>query len=233
MRIEPEISSMQIVVLGQFNPVICSPAWFVHNGLLRESVATNAQVQVVHPQVTDFTADWLHLQVTDERFSAGTQQAPHERVRDLVVGVFSKCLHHTPLKAFGINRNVHFLVRDSDARNRIGTALAPPGPWGRWREKLDLDGPYGGMTAVRMSQGRPAGRHPGGQINVTVEPSVRVGVEGGTGVYVAVNDHFETDQEEADSAERLMRILGDEFGRSNKRSAGIIDHIMSLAQEGG
>ena len=65
-----------------------------------------------------------------------------------------------------------------------------------------------------------------------VQPSAEVGVEGGTGVYVRVNDHFVTDQEGADSAERLMEILGDEFRRSKERSDGIIDHIMSLAQEG-
>ncbi len=233
MRLEPEISGMQIVVVGQFNPAICSPAWFAHNGLLRESVAANAQVQVVHPQVTDFTADWLHLQVTDDRFSAGTQQAPYERLRDLVVRVFSECLQHTPLKACGINRNVHFLVRDAAARDMIGTTLAPVEPWGPWRGELDLDGEFGGMTAVRMAQLRPDGRHRGGQVNVTVEPSVRVGTEGGTGVYVGVNDHFVTDQEGADSAARLMEILADEFTPSRERSDGIIDHIMSLAQTGG
>ena len=233
MRIEPEISGMQIVVVGQFNPAICSPAWFAHNGLLRESVATNAEVKVVHPQITDFTADWLHLQVTDDRFAAGTRQAPYERVRDLVVRVFTDCLRHTPLKAFGINRHVHFLVRDSAARDVIGTTLVPVEPWGSWREQLDLDGRSGGMTAVQMSQLRPNGRPRGGQINIMVQPSVEVGVEGGTGVFVGVNDHFVTDQEGVDSAERLMRILGDEFRRSKERSDGIIDHIMSLAPEGG
>lgn len=233
MRIEPEISGMQIVVVGQFNPAIFSPAWFAYNGLLRESVATNAQVQILHPKVTDFTADWLHLHVTDERFAATTQLAPYERLRDLIVRVFSERLHHTPLEAFGINRDAHFLVRDRTTRDKLGMTLAPFEPWGAWREDLDLDGRYGGMSAVRMSQGRPAGRHHGGQINVTVEPSVRVGAESGTGVYVSVNDHFVTDQKGADSAERLMRILKNEFKPSRKRSDGIIDHIMSLAQEGG
>lgn len=161
------------------------------------------------------------------------QQAPYERLRDLVVRVFSECLNHTPLKACGINRNVHFLVRDAAARDMIGTTLAPVEPWGPWREELDLDGKFGGMTAVRMAQLRPDGRHRGGQINVTVEPSVRVGTEGGTGVYVGVNDHFVTDQEGADSAARLMEILAGEFRPSRERSEGIIDHIMSLAQTGG
>ena len=61
--------------------------------------------------MTEFTFDWLHLQVTAEHFSAETTQAPHVRVRDLVVRVFRERLSHTPLKAFGINRRVHFRVR--------------------------------------------------------------------------------------------------------------------------
>ena len=229
MRIEPEISGVQIVVLGQFNPAIFAPAWFALNGLLREGVTTNAQVQVIHPQVADFTADWLHLKVMSERFEVTTQQAPYERLRDLVVRVFSECLHHTPVTAFGINRNVHFLVRDAGARNVIGMALAPLEPWGPWREQLELDGKHGGMTGVRMSQFRPAGRYEGGQINVAVEPSVQVG-EGRKGVYVGVNDHFVTDQQGEHSARRLMTVLAEEFTRSIARSDGIIDHIMSLAE---
>ena len=232
MRIEPEISGVQIVVLGQFNPAIFTPAWFALNSLLRESVTTNAQVQVIHHQVADFTADWLHLQVTNDRLTVATQQAPYERLRDLVVRVFSECLHHTPLTAFGINRNVHFLVPDPATRDSIGMTLAPLEPWGPWKEKLELDGQHGGMTGVRMSQFKPAGRHEGGQINVAVEPSVRVG-DGGKGVYVGVNDHFVTDQQGEHSARRLMAVLADEFTRSIARSDGIIDHIMSLAETEG
>ena len=231
MRIEPELSGVQIVVLGKFNPAIFAPAWFALNGLLRESVTANAQVQVIHPQVADFTADWLHLKVTSERFEVTTQQAPYERLRDLVVRVLSECLYHTPVTAFGINRNVHFLVRDAGVRDVIGTALAPLEPWGQWREQLKLDGAHGGMTGVRMSQLKPSGRHEGGQINVTVEPSVRVG-EQRRGVFVGVNDHFVADQQGEHSAKRLMEVLAGEFSRSIDRSDGIIDHIMSLADPG-
>lgn len=232
MRIEPEISGVQIVVLGKFNPVIFTPAWFALNKLLRESVTTNAQVQVIHRQVADFTADWLHLQVTNDRFSIATQQAPYERVRDLVFRVFSECLHHTPLSAFGINRNVHFLVRDSATKDSIGMTLAPFEPWGPWREQLDLDGKHGGMTGVRMSQFRPSGRHEGGSINVAVEPSAQV-ADRPRGIYVGVNDHFVSEHEGERAARSLMAVLFEEFRGSIKRSDAIIDHVMSLAEKEG
>lgn len=228
MRIVPEISSMQIVLLGKFNPAIFTPAWFAHNKLLREGLDESAQVQVIHPQIAAFTADWLSLQVTNDQFRAETQQAPYARLCELVVRTFSECLHHTPLTAFGINRNVHFLVSDPEARTRMEKILVPPEPWSPLQEVLGLDSGHGGMAAVQVSHRRPKGRREGGQINVTVQPSVLVG-EGRTGVFVGVNDHFVADQPEG-SAQHLMSVLGAEFNSSRNRSDEIIDHIMSLTE---
>ena len=132
MRIEPEISGVDIIVLGAFNPALFTPAWFVLHGLLPEGAADSAEVEIIHPLVTEFTFDWLQLKVTAEHFSAETSQAPHVRVRDLVVRVFREYLPHTPLKGFEINRRVHFRVRNPAERDRIGRTLAPVEPWGRW-----------------------------------------------------------------------------------------------------
>ena len=229
MRIEPEVSGVSVVLLGDFNPAIFTPAWFALHGLLPESVADSADLQVAHQQVTEFAAEWLRLQVTVDKFSVETSQAPHIRLRDLVSRIFKEHLLHTPLRAFGINRNVHFQVKSLAERNRIGRTLAPVEPWGAWGQNLGLDGKHGGMTSLTMSQVSPQGRPTGGQINVTVEPSNRIG-KGRTGVYVRVNDHYAIDNAELGSAERLMELFEDNFDTSLERSNGIIDHIMSLAK---
>ncbi len=229
MRIDPEISGVDIVVLGDFNPTIFSPRWFSAHELLRESVADSAQVQVIHPEISDFRADWLHLQVRRDRFLMSTTQAPYVRLRDLVMRIFSEFLPHTPLRAFGVNFVVHFLVDSRATRDRIGTVLAPLEPWGPWRESLDLDGAGGGMTRLRMSQTMPSGRDPGGQINVSIEPSASVG-RGGTGVFVSVNDHFAGGGGATRTADLLMELFGKEFKPSLERSERIVDHIMSLAE---
>ncbi len=229
MRIEPEISGVNVVLLGDFNPAIFTPAWFALHGLLSESVTDSADLQVAHQQVTDFVADWLSLQVTTERFSVGTLQAPYIRLRDLVARIFKEHLHHTPLRAFGINRFVHFQVQSLNERDRIGRTLAPVEPWGAWGHDLGVNGEHGGMTSLTMSQVAPQGRPTGGQINVTVEPSKQIG-KGRTGVYVRVNDHYAIDNAELGTAGRLMQLFEDNFDTSLKRSDGIVDHIMSLAK---
>ena len=228
MRFEPEISGVTVVLVGDFNPAIFTPAWFALHSLLPESVTTNANLKVAHRQMTSFEADWLDLEVRVERFIAATFLAPYVRLHDLIVRVFKDHLYHTPIRAFGINRKIHFQVPSLTARDQIGSTLAPVGPWGSWGQDLGLNNEHGGMTSLTMSQFNPEGRPSGGQINVTVAPSNRIG-EGRFGVYVGVNDHYAIENAESETAEQTMRLFDENFDKSLKRSEGIIDHVMSLA----
>ena len=232
MRIRPEIDGVDIVLVGDFNPAIFTPAWFVLHDLLPDSDAANAELVVAHKEMTQFRTEWLHFKATLDRFEVETLQAPHVRVHDLVVRVFSENLHHTPLRAFGINRRVHFLVRFQAVRDRLGETLAPLEPWGSWVDELGLDEPDGGMTALTMSRVNPPDRDLGGEININVEPSKRVGAEAGTGVYVGVNDHFALDASGPGNAVQSMQLFSDRFAMSISRSDKIIDHIMSIAADG-
>ena len=227
MRIEPEIGGVSIVLLGAFNPAIFTPAWFALRGLLPKSAAESAKLHVAHQQLTVFSIDWLNLEVRTDRFSVETLQAPITRVLDLTVRIFKEQLYHTPLTALGINRDVHFRVDSQAARDRIGNALAPLEPWGSWRQSLGLDGEYGGMTSLRMSQLRPEGKPQGCQIHIRVEPSNRIST--GTGVYVGVNDHYAIDGMGSEVRSQLMMFLENDFEKSIRHSDAIIDHIMSLA----
>lgn len=231
LRIEPEIGGVSVVLVGDFTPAIFTPAWFALHGLLPKSAADGAEGSVVHPRATAFTFDGLVLNVTNDHFSVETSQAPYVRVCDLVVRVFREFLPHMPLKAFGINRIVHFPVRNHAEMDRIGRTLAPVEPWGAWRRVLELDGQHGGMTSLRMSQVKIEGRPPEDRINITVEPSNPIIGRGRAGVYVQVNDHYTMDDTGPGTGERLMEILESGFGTSLERGDGIVDHVMSLAEE--
>ncbi len=226
MRIEPEISGVNVVLLGHFNPAIFTPAWFALQGTLPKQAADTAQLQVAHQELTVFSTEWLRLRVTKERFGAGTRKAPYIRVRDLLVRVFKEHLPHTPLKAFGINRDAHFPAGQTE-RDRIGRSLAPVEPWGRWKDELGLDRDHGGMKSLTMSRHGLSNRPAGGQINVTVEPSKRI-ADSRFGIYVTVNDHYEIASDNVEGREQLMGFLEGCFESSIRRSDAIIDHIMSL-----
>lgn len=84
------------------------------------------------------------------------------------------------------------------------------------------------MRSLRMSQIAPSDRPPGGEINVTVEPSTRIPNE--VGVYVAVNDHYALEKADTpDSCLRLIELLEEHFDSSLKRSGAIINHVIQLA----
>ena len=229
MRIEPDINGVSVVLIGDFNPAIFTPAWFALYGLLPKSVVANADLQVAHKDVTEFQADWLRFHVDNRRCSFQTMQAPHVRVCDLAVRVFGEQLTHTPIKAFGINREVHFQVGDMHERDRLGRRLAPVEPWGPWKDALGLDGAHGGMTSLTMTQVDPGGRTKGGRINVTVEPSVRIG-QGRSGVYVRVNDHYVLEEANQDTADFTVDLVARHFDESLQRSEEIVDHVMSLSR---
>ena len=81
-----------------------------------------------------------------------------------------------------------------------------------------------------MTRNAVEGRPAGGAINITIEPSNRIG-EGLSGVYVRVNDHYAIDGTDPGTGERLMGLLESNFDASLERSHGIIDHIVSLAKQ--
>ena len=140
MRIEPEISGVSVVLLGQFNPAIFTPAWFALHDLLPVGAAENAVLQVAHQHLTAFSTDWLSFRVTLDTCTFETVQAPHIRVPDLVVRTFREHLNHTPLTALGINRDGTFR---GTKRRRTGSD----------RPKARADRPVGSLgTGTRIGR---------------------------------------------------------------------------------
>ncbi len=228
MRIEPEHGSVSIVLIGDFNPAIYTPAWFALNEILPQDVVDSAKLEVAHPEFSSFSTKWLQLQVTHERFHAVTQSIPNIQVQKFVVRTHKVHLSHTPLRAVGINREVHFRVTNSIVLNKVCKMLAPTAPWGGIAEELKLDGNQNGMVSLTMTQFQPEGRPLGGKINVTVEPSVLID-NGRSGFYIRVNDHYQIDDKTNDSRTKLLKFLEDDFELSIQRADKIIDHVMSLA----
>ena len=232
MRIQPQSEGVSIVLVGNFNPSIFTPAWFGLNNLLSASQVSSADLKLAHRDFTEFSLDWLHVTVTMERFTAETTQAPYIRVHDLVFRTFNELLNHTPLRALGINQIIHFPVKGKNELDRIGRKLAPLEPWGTWGGKLNTVEEFGGLSSLTMSQMALKERPVDDQLNVKVEPSQRIKQSGGYGVFVEVNDHYTAGNvENAAASKTLMNKLNDFFEESLSRSNILIDQLMSLSNE--
>jgi len=232
MRIQPEQNSVSIVLVGSFNAAIFHPAWFGASGLLGKEDVDNAELEIVHREITAFkVGDRLRIRVEPIRFILETSEPPFVRLSDLAVRTFGEVLTHTPISQMGINRRVHFNVGEEAIRNRIGQILAPQEAWGEWATHIagTKAGKHGGMVSLTMCQEDLDDREIG-RIRAKVEPSSVI--KGGTGIFVEVNDHYEiSDKESPDSAIRVTGLLAKQFDASIRRSEWIIDQIMALKEK--
>ena len=86
------------------------------------------------------------------------------------------------------------------------------------------------MTSLTMTQVYLQDRLADDRLNVTVQPSNRVG-QGGTGVYVEVNDHYTIKDPGSQMATgEIVMLLEDNFDDSLRKAEQLIDHIMALGE---
>ncbi len=174
---ESGLDGMNVVVRGHFNPGIFSPAWLLAQAIIGPSEYADAEPNIITRDFASFRTGWLLCDVTADALQLRTTDLDEfERVRDVVVAVL-RTLHHTPVGALGINREIHFPVRDLEAWHAVGDALAPKAVW----ENVLI---AAGMRNITLWGVRPDDYM--GRVQVQVEPSLRVP----RAIYVSVNDHF-------------------------------------------
>ena len=64
-------------------------------------------IEVIHPEIVAFRVSWGEMRVDRERFQIAGVQEPLIRVHDFFVKCF-QALAETPIRAVGINREIHF-----------------------------------------------------------------------------------------------------------------------------
>jgi hypothetical protein len=223
VRIVPEFSSAQIVLIGKFSPELFTPEWLAENGLIGESECRAAEVKVNNESIADIATAWCRLFATPEKFVVATQQAPWVRLSDLCLKLFVEVLPQNKIGFMGINRTVKFETGSWGARDRLGRALAPRNVWGEWGEVLERDEGKGasGLSNITMRQGHELTDRSGGHIEA------RIGPGEGTSVVMSINDHYESPEGEEESGSgELMRRLSANFEASIRRSDWIIGEIM-------
>jgi hypothetical protein len=211
----PEISGSAIVLIGNFNPSIFQPQWFVRQGLLPDVEGENADIKIMAQQVCHFETDRFILLITPDRFTAiskpNTSPAP---LRDLVAGTFF-ILEHTPVTAMGLNHQMHFAMGSTELWHKVGDTLAPKDGWN------EVLGGRPGLLSMTIRSELPEVK--GGLIHVKVEPSTRVK----EGVYFEANEHYPAPDEEPLKA-LLARML-DRWEDAQIYATRIVDHILTYA----
>ena len=216
---EPKYQAMTIVFLGDFNPKIFQPAWFVSENLLKEEESNKimeGNLIIIDSDLLQFRLpDWLLLRVVKKRFQISlTHEAFYEVGRDLIYGTF-KILRHTPIDKMGINLEMHFQMESEKEWHAVGDFYAPKKPW----EKI-LKKPV--LASIIMEEIRPDEYK--GFIRVKIEPSTQVKPNG---VSIDINDHFEISNPESNiGCTEIIEIFEKSWEKSIKRSKDIIYNIL-------
>ncbi len=223
-----------VVLVGNFNPAIFSPAWLHINGLISEEDMEQAEVMVIHPQIADFKVSRYTIRVQPNRFSLATSEEPFVTVADWVKIIFGNTLPHTPIQQAGMNYSGHFALGSQKQRHALGRAIAPLAPWGRWGELLETDDidEVGGLRSIDMFQTKVPGRARGYR-QVRLEPSIRNDiVNAKVGIFMSVNDHFEVPtQEEGVSANTCVAWVFNNLDESVQMSKSIIADVQQFADK--
>ena len=73
-----------VVFLGDFNPVIFHPEWYLRHGLINEDEGKKAKVEVIMNDVAIVQLQWAVVEVMRERYTAQSNDESHfDPLRDL------------------------------------------------------------------------------------------------------------------------------------------------------
>jgi len=207
-----ELEGAGIVLVGSFNPSIFQPKWLASKDIIRVAEGEEAKIQIISPEISSFSADWLVVQVMRERFSASTADPGHfEALRDCVASIFT-LLEHTPITQMGLNRDMHYRMPSIEKWHSVGHMLAPKEFWnsilkGPGLESLVISGKREGSTAAKL--------------RVTVQPSLRVQ----PGVFIGTNEHFE--EQGDDAAQKLISVLKESWRDAQQYAKHVAEALLS------
>ena len=208
-----EIDSASIVILGSFNPAIFHPIWFKANGLIKPEEADKAKLEITTPMISIFGVEWFRLQVETQKFVIQTENETHfELLSDLVIGTFS-LLDHTPVKAMGLNRAMHFKMDSEESWHAFGDKIAPKDVWQGVLQEPGL------LSLVMQGPKQKPNQKSENLINVRVEPSPRTI----PGIYIDVNNHFEIKDNDL---QKVLDILKESWRDVLLNSRKIADQLM-------
>ena len=200
-----------VFFLGDFNPTIFQPKWLLSEALINEGEKNAANINVIHPDITDFSLDWCNINVTRRRFVAITQDELYDSTfRDLIISIF-KLLSHTPITAMGLNYKIEYKFCDTDVYKSFIEKIFP----------LELSSSCEKDFSFNLLSFSEKKQDYNGALNIKIE------LLNNNKVLFDINDHYEVNNEkEISGCNEIMRIFEDEWDKSKTYVKTMIEIIL-------
>ena len=179
--------------------------------------------------------------VSEDRFQISTTNVPYIRICDFVLKALGNLAPKSVVSAFGINVESIYVPPNIDARNELGTRLAPPLAWGSWGKTLlaNMQGEHkgthlqGGLMHLQMRQPFIENGISGWR-DAVIAPSPKI--ENKTAVLLRTNHHHQiskldpsdnVDISENETTSRLLTCLPAVFEKSIADSLSIFEGVVT------
>jgi hypothetical protein len=232
----PKLHQASVVLLGSFNPAIFHPRWFGSVGAF-----TDAEVRLfeegkhLKPDDLIITTEIAQLRLASrfnivaqrESIQITDQNPPFNWLKDFVECTFS-ALPHTPVRAAGLNRELHFAIETKEAWWKIGDILVPKAPWEFFFQgHLATDVEHkAGLVNVTMRVHRVDKEWPG-----FLDLRVFVSNLGDQVLGIATNDHFDLSARKNDGAlNPAIDAVRTHWLKSFEKSERLVNDVMKLAK---
>ncbi len=209
-----QLRTLSIILVGDFNPSIIQPFWLASKKLIKNQEADQADVELIHSELSRFELDWVFIEVTKTKFELRSSKEPYfEAVRDLAIGIFTY-LSETPVRAGGINHHLHFAMPDNARYYQVGNSLGKLSNWANFMNdprmlRLDI------LENERKDKNN-------GSYRVIVQPSDQLSTAAFP-LSITLNDHIDAKKGDKVLDSNVIKILASIWDNSFKRSYEIMD----------
>ena len=205
MILNPELQQYSIVLIGDFNPLMFTPEWFLKNHVISPEdveVARDESIKnsiIITAQLTFFKTSQLSFKVEMNRMEIVSENGASSSVMDFVTKMFES-IGGFVIKAYGFNYSAHYNVKDNATYQLIGDKLAPKCYWKTLlKEEVSGLDRKSGLTIIQMQKHKP---DESGYYKVILQPSNFIK----PGVFLSCNDHTIVDKNNNSADDVVTRI---------------------------
>lgn len=209
-----EIRSLSLVFIGDFNPIIITPAWLVLKGLIREEEAENATVGVLLNNLVQYDLDWVSINITRDRCEFKTSKTPYfDAVRDLASSIFI-LLKETPIRFLGLNHIFELRMPNEDLYYTFGTQLTNLNIWDD-----ELNDPR--MMSLEITEEVRKDKI-NGRYKIRISPT---GTNIKFGISIDINDHLTINGSAKSASELLVSHWENSLHRAQKVTSKFLEKL--------
>lgn len=211
-----------IVLVGNLNPRIFHPEWFIRKGIVEEWDYSKDEVVNLADMSQIILPGNRKLIVLLNQFALRSSLASdYLALKDFVTSTFS-VLRETPIMQMGMNYTSIIKIHDRDKWMQFGSELAPKKHWGQavdFIKNLDTKKQEGfGLWEMIMNLPRPD------EIPGYIRPKIAVISTSEHTLSFSINNHVEIDQS---SAITMVKILEDNWEKALDFAKDITSKIMT------